>query len=222
VSWDAERYVLGLTRDRISKRHSHFLLVLACHHQSHRPTFWPSHKTLAEELFTDVRDIRRIVAELESMGILSFVAGKALGKPGSYKFMELRVNQPCVEKVTEGGTEGGTEGKNDPALKETQDQNITKTKTPLTPLSGGNSVQPLTARQIDKLNEQITVLQRRHLDQFGFPKRDDHGKPIPALDFAEALELACAQLMFPIEAAWLVAHAAGLGEAKKSPQRVAG
>jgi hypothetical protein len=124
MSWEAERYVLGLTRDRISKRHGHFLLVLACHHQSHRPTFWPSHKTLAEELFTDVRDIRRIVAELESMGILSFVAGKALGKPGSYEFMELRVNQPCVEKATEGGTEDGTEGENDRAIRNIQNQNI--------------------------------------------------------------------------------------------------
>jgi hypothetical protein len=72
------------------------------------------------------------------------------------------------------------------------------------------------------LNEQIIALQQRHLDQFGRPKRDDHGKPIPALDFAEALEQACGQLLLPIKSAWLAADEAGMGEARKTPQRVAG
>jgi hypothetical protein len=58
------------------------------------------------------------------------------------------------------------------------------------------------------------------------PGRDPHTgivtTPAACANLAEALEHACAKLLTPLDQAWAVLEAAGLGDARKRPRQVTG
>jgi hypothetical protein len=101
-------------------------------------------------------------------------------------------------------------------------QELQKHRTlPSPPLQGGDQrPRRLTARETRALNQRVYELQHCHIDQFGHQRYDKSNIPILQLNFGEAVELACKQLMLPIESAWLAAAAAGLVDAKKEPHAV--
>jgi hypothetical protein len=85
---DIAHYVLQL-RDRVTRRQHHVLLVLACHHQEARETYWPTRQKLALELSMDESQLRRIIGELEQAGILKHIPGVGAGNRSSFVFLEL-------------------------------------------------------------------------------------------------------------------------------------
>lgn len=82
---------------RVNRHQHHLLMVLGCYRQSARETYWPSHKTLAvtcrigsgQGTEGDQRQVRRMVEQLELLGILDFKSGIGRGNRGSYTFLEL-------------------------------------------------------------------------------------------------------------------------------------
>jgi hypothetical protein len=85
---DIAQYVLQL-RDRVTRRQHHVLLVLACHHQMARETYWPPRTNLAAELQMDESQLRRIIGELEVLGILIHTPGIGAGNRSSFIFVEF-------------------------------------------------------------------------------------------------------------------------------------
>jgi hypothetical protein len=85
---DIAQYVLQL-RDRVTRRQHHVLLVLACHHQQARETFWPTRTKIATELQMDESQLRRIIGELEQAGILKHIPGIGAGNRSSFIFVEF-------------------------------------------------------------------------------------------------------------------------------------
>jgi hypothetical protein len=141
VSKVAQDYVLDLGK-RVTRHQGHLLLALACYHQATRETYWPSHRTLAEKLGTDERQVRRIVAELKNLGILAYERGIGAGNLCDYRFPELekRTLQPPFASEKTGQKEDkkednpalGSAEKEDnstPAIRNIQSQNLTSTKT---------------------------------------------------------------------------------------------
>jgi len=109
MSRAAQEYVLSLDGSRVNRHQHHLLLVLAFYHQASRETYWPSHKTLAEKCHvndglgtkSDQRQVRRMVQELENLGILRFTAGIGRGNQGAYVFVELenRTGQSSFDEI---------------------------------------------------------------------------------------------------------------------------
>jgi hypothetical protein len=85
---DIAAYVLGLA-GRVTRRQQHVLLVLACHHQIARETYWPSREKLAVELDMDESQLRRTITELEAQGILQQTPGNGSGNHSGYIFVEF-------------------------------------------------------------------------------------------------------------------------------------
>jgi hypothetical protein len=85
---DIAQYVLRLG-NRVTPRQHQVLLVLACHHQIARETYWPSREKLAAELSMDESQLRRIVNDLEAAGILRQVPGNGSGNHSGYIFLEF-------------------------------------------------------------------------------------------------------------------------------------
>ncbi len=153
MSRSAEKYVLSMKSGRLTTKQRLFLLILAIHHQEYRQTFWPSHETLAGEMATDEREVRRMVAELEGLGIIVFNSGRGRGNRGKYEFLELK------EETKEGEKEETKEEKTAPPNKVLQDQKLQEQI-----LTTSSSSQNQTS---DDDVEQNSSLERASFQRFG-------------------------------------------------------
>jgi Helix-turn-helix domain len=148
LSRAAQQYVLTLPRGRVTGKQRLFLLILAYHHQEYRATYWPSHESLAEEVDCDVRQVRRMVAELEDAGILSFESGLGRGRRGSYRFVEIATK----EDAKEGSKEDAKEDISIPPNKVLQSQKLQVPNPPNPLFSKGGTLYRLTQRQHTRLS----------------------------------------------------------------------
>lgn len=247
MSKRAQDYVLDLGK-RVTRHQGHLLLVLACYHQSSRETYWPSHRTLAEKLRTDERQVRRIVAELRAQGILAYERGIGAGNLCSYRFPELEKGtlQPPFASEKTGQKEDkkednpalGTSEKEDnstPAIRNIQsqkliqDQKLQEQKTlPNPPLQGGNKI---TYRTLGKLKAQIEASRRKTCKLHPGARRTQSGQcwgcyaeqlPAPAFFPVEDDELqeACHALLLNFDEARQALDQVLYPRVKKEPQSV--
>lgn len=130
MSKAAQDYVFDLGK-RVTRHQGHLLLALACYHQSSRETYWPSHRTLAEKLGTDERQVRRIVAELRNLGILAYERGIGAGNLCDYCFPELekRTGEPSFAQEKTGQKEDKKEDNSALAIRNIQSQKLQELKT---------------------------------------------------------------------------------------------
>jgi hypothetical protein len=90
LSHQANDYVKKLFRDRVSRRQKLLLWSLADYHNTARRAAWPSIRTLAEESLMDIRECRRVLVELEKLGIIQRIrGGGGAGDFNEYRFSEL-------------------------------------------------------------------------------------------------------------------------------------
>src|SRR5579872_819091 len=210
---EATLYVCSLGPREVTRPQKQCLLRIANHWtERYRMACLPN-ADLCSDLMIGERQLGRICRALHGNGILDYTPGKGAGNWSQFRFPKLDA------MATE------TRHKGDifvPPNKEREPNLNSNTTHPNPPLQGGNqNFRTLTSRETKLLNERIAQLESSHLDQYGRAKYDSLGNALPKLDFAEALELACAQLMLPIESAWAAASAAGIGEGrKKEPAKV--
>jgi helix-turn-helix protein len=249
MSKAAQDYVLDLGK-RVTRHQGHLLLVLACYHQTARETYWPSHRTLAQKLGTDERQVRRIVAELKALGILAYERGIGAGNLCDYQFPELekRTQQPPFASEKTGQKEDKKE--DNPALetpkkednstgairniqsqKLLQDQELQNHQTlPNPPLQGGNRV---TKRDLQKVKAQIEYVRRLTCKLHPGCGRTEGGRcwgcyaeRIPEQPFFpvqnDELRDACEDLLLHYEAVREALDEIQFPSLKKEPQRVAG
>lgn len=181
---------------------------------------------IAEASGMSIRHATRILKQLEvprpgyPAGIVIRVAGGlGRGNKSTYSFVGFK-----CEKVDLRSPKNMTftAEKDDIRGNTIRNEDLSKKRTtlPNPPFQGGNRFRSLTSREGRRLCDLIDRLQHRHLDHYGHNKFDEFNRLIRPMEFEQALELACAQLLLPIESAWAAAKAAGLGDArKKDPAR---
>ena len=93
-----EQYSISLGK-RVTNRQRCFVMILAIHKQEYRETYWPSHASIAGMMGTDEREIRRVVAELSSLGIVKATPGFGQQRT-SYELPEVQ------ETISQGSSQG--------------------------------------------------------------------------------------------------------------------
>lgn len=198
LSHIANDYVKKLFRDRISRRQKLLLWSLADYHNTARRAAWPSLRTLAEESLMDVRECRRVLDELEAVGLIQRIqGGQGPGDFNEYRFIELDgkdghmtpLNKP-VEKAAKDGQKDGRkdgreDGQNGRAIRKEELELEREHKNPPTPLAGG-----LTPRQLKELSKELDRIYQAGVGVSGGTDFDDR-----------ALRTACLRLLLPLDLA---------------------
>ena len=200
----ANDYVKKLFRDRITRRQKLLLWSLADYHNTARRAAWPSLRTLAEESLMDVRECRRVLDELEEVGLIQRIqGGQGPGDFNEYRFIELDgkdghmtpLNNPPKDGQKDGRKDGRKDGQNGHAIRKEEPEPEPEHKNPPTPLAGG-----LTPRQLKDLSKELDRIYQAGVGVSGGTDFDTN-----------ALRSACARLLLPLDLAQ-IALARAYGE----------
>jgi Helix-turn-helix domain len=88
------------------------------------------------------------------------------------------------------------------------------TTLPSPPFQGGNFVLDSTSKEKTARARELTVRERRHLNQQIYESMRD-----PRVDFSSAVETACARLVIPLNDAWAALSAAGIDPPNRFTRR---
>jgi len=216
LSHIANDYVKKLFRDRVTRRQKLLLWSLADYHNTARRAAWPSLRTLAEESLMDMRECRRVIDELIGVGLIERIkGGSGPGDFNEYRFVELDGKDGHMTPLSQNGKDGQKDGRkggqkdgredgqNGRAIRNERELELKRelSTPPDPPLPPGKG---LTVRDRRKLNEEIWRLMEKH----------------PAMQMREALETACAELLFPINAAVAAIEEAGMKDALSLRRRL--
>jgi hypothetical protein len=210
---EATLYVCSLGPKDVTRPQKQCLLRIANHWIGRYRMACLPNSDLCADLMMGERQLGRICQALHSKGILDYTPGRGAGNWSQFRFPKLDLL--ATETRHKGDICYTPNKEREPTLN-------SNTPHPNPPFHGGNQkFRTLTSRETKLLSERIGQLESGHLTQYGGAQYDSLGNALPRLGFAEALELACAQLMLPIESAWAAAKAAGIGEGrKKEPAKV--
>ena len=159
-------------------------------------------RTLSEESLMDIRECRRVLDELEAIGLVERIrGGDGAGDFNEYRLVELDGKgghiAPLPQSNKDGqkdGRKGGQkDGRTSNAIRKEREPEREQRTHPYPPSPGGNL---------------LTVRDRRHLNAEIYQAMQGN-----KLTFEDAVKAACARLLIPLEAAWEVIRNAGLGDA---------
>lgn len=197
MSQRAREYVRELTSTMVTGRQKALLMAIAEYHSERYGTANISLEALCSDTLIERRNMRKMFKALDSL--LEYTPGRGQGNFGQFRFPQLP-----VEDENERGLKGGNKGViQTPAIRKDLNQDQIQTyPNPSLPGRESKQLRPLTSRRIQTLNAEIYRLMQD-----------------PCRELADAVELACTELLIPSAQAWQVIQAAGLGDAKKRPQQ---
>lgn len=199
MSHQANDYVKKLFRDRVTRRQKLLLWSLADYHNTSRRAAWPAIRTLAEESLMDIRECRRVLTELEEVGLVQRIrGGDGAGDFNEYRLIELDGKDGHIAPLPGGnpnsnkdGRKGGQkdgwkggrkDGQNESAIRNERELEPERERIPPNPRSGG-----LTPRQLQNLSKELNQMYAASVGG--------------DLDEESALQRACLRLCIPLEAA---------------------
>jgi len=193
LSHIANDYVKKLFRDRVTRRQKLLLWSLADYHNTARRAAWPSIRTLAEESLMDIRECRRVLGELEEVGLIERIkGGDGAGDFNEYRLIELDGKDGHITPLPPGGKDGHAtplkDGRKD-GWKDGRTTNAIRNErerehsNPPTPLSGG-----LTPRQLKDLSREMNSMASSSV-----------GVSVTERDL---LQRACQKLLIPFDPAY--------------------
>jgi hypothetical protein len=189
MSIQAIVWVLEDSEARLGARQ--VLISIANHADRWGRSAYPSIRTIARESRLSVREVQYSIRKLVESGELAVDRGGGPGGTNSYCLLLMAARSGNANFAV-GGVQTGVQN---PARNK-EEQKQPESNTPLTPLPSRRS-------------ELLTVRDRRRLDREVWRLMDMHKE----ITLAEALEIACAELMLPVEAARNAVIAAGLKDA---------
>lgn len=212
MSVQALTWVLENSESRLGPRH--VLISIANHADRLGKGAYPSIRTIAREARLSEREVQYAIPVLVKSKELSVEKGKGPGGTNVYSLPRMRRGAKFAGAQS---LQVQTGVQNPPRNKELTKATVSTKTHPKVPPS---PERVLTVRDRRHLNERIHALMSKHLDSFGHPAYQD-GQRVQPVDFPEAVSLACAQLLIPVDAAWDSIRAAGLGDAQKKPPEAA-
>ena len=211
MSADAIDYVRDLGRDRITKAEKALLFWIADAYSDRHNSANLALESLCDEVLLERRWVQRLIKRLVKKGILFHKPGRGAGNFSEFRLPEFEseraatIQEPPTkkggQKVAETWSKGGQKVVvSTTAIRKDLNQDLKRDSSPLLvpPLSAGHS---LTVRDRRRLNEEIWLLMDKD----------------PKTSLEEALRIACARLLLPLEAAQKAAILAGLEDAIKKP-----
>ena len=201
----------------VCERRRSLTVQLSSHADSDGSSVYVGRSRLANSLGLSIREVGYLLADLAT---LKFIRDDGWHGQTRRRLLDLnaifQVSEGGQSRSAVSGIRAGEHGQNRAGAEHGQNRgpgqnsvgvgqnssgrrpsivDLPKSKTPLPPFSRGA---PLTVRDRRHLNQEICRLMEN-----------------PAVQLAEAVETACAELLIPLEQAWAVVDACGLGEARK-------
>jgi Helix-turn-helix domain len=227
VSYQAQRFVRNIRG--VSRGEKALLMALSFYHDYRNGSCLASNAELARDTEMSERHIITLLQHLESRNVVQRHRDRdGRGSVTSFELIGMRKSEPASSFTDWKRVKSATQKdeihseKDELVSPPNKERKIKRSKSeethPNPPSQGGNT--SLTVRDRRRLNAEVDVLMLDHLDGYGH-QRYENGKPVAAMQFADAVETACARLFLPIQEAWEVVRAAGLGDARR-PVRATG
>jgi Helix-turn-helix domain len=227
LSYQAQAFVRNIRG--VSRGEKAVLMALSYYHDHRNGSCHASNSQLARDTEISERHIITLLQQLESRNVLRRHRDKdGRGSVTSFEFIGMQKREGVssftdwkrVKSATQKDEIHTEKGELVSSRNKERQTNtdISEETHPNPPSQGGDAL--LTVRDRRHLNAEVYALMGSHLDNVGHQRYVD-GKPVAPMDFADAVETACARLMLPLQAAWDVIRAAGLGDARK-PMQAAG
>jgi hypothetical protein len=226
MSYQAQRFVRNIRG--ISRGEKTLLMALSYYHDSRDGQCRASHAELAIDSEMTERHVIRLIDSLVEQKIIAVTRGNGRGKKTEFVLVGMAVQNTRKGDICDSKRvtfEAGKGDISDTHIRKKVLEVKPKAEThPNPPFLRGrfpkaqNQKSQITVRDRRKLNELIYRLMGKHLDQFGHQVYEG-GIPLKPIDFQDAMETACAELLLPLNEAWEVMTAAGLGDGRKKPQQ---